>query len=428
MIGYLLNNNKAVNALWMMSEKFISLFGLIFVTSYVAKYIGPENFGRLTYATTIFGLVRVIAMLGLDDIFFQKISSNQLLGEKILQSSKSIRDFIFIIFSILFLVYFYFVTDYLTFYFSIAACLAVFFSTKDVYSIYFDALLMSKFNTVCNVIGLCMSMLIRYLIVYFSLPLEFFFLSIVSSSLIPYFIRSIIFSKKKLLRYKLNKNNESKYRRYIFLVSKQMLFYALSVQIVIRVSAFFLGSKSNYDLGIYSIASTLSYGYFFMLSAVITSFVGNIYNGVSLGEKRKVYSQILFIQFILFLSFFIFIDFLGANIIKILYGKEFSDAVNILPLLTVACFFSGINTLNEKYMIGFHGYSYLKKKKLILTLFTISVNCILVNWYGYTGAAYATLITEFISMTLFSYFFKSRELLKAQFYFLLYLKKKWRGN
>ena len=34
------------NSAWMMLEKFLGIFGLIFVNSYMAKYIGPENFGK----------------------------------------------------------------------------------------------------------------------------------------------------------------------------------------------------------------------------------------------------------------------------------------------------------------------------------------------------------------------------------------------
>jgi O-antigen/teichoic acid export membrane protein len=46
----------------MISEKIISIFGLIFVTSFVAKYIGPENFGKLTFAGSLFAIVQTISL------------------------------------------------------------------------------------------------------------------------------------------------------------------------------------------------------------------------------------------------------------------------------------------------------------------------------------------------------------------------------
>ena len=34
---------KLKNSLWMIAEKIIAVFGLIFVTSFVAKYVGPTT-------------------------------------------------------------------------------------------------------------------------------------------------------------------------------------------------------------------------------------------------------------------------------------------------------------------------------------------------------------------------------------------------
>jgi len=55
----ILSKKIVSNSLWMMLEKIISMFGLIFVMSYVAKYIGPDNFGKIALATTIFTFVRL---------------------------------------------------------------------------------------------------------------------------------------------------------------------------------------------------------------------------------------------------------------------------------------------------------------------------------------------------------------------------------
>jgi O-antigen/teichoic acid export membrane protein len=81
------------NALWMMSEKLISIFGLIFVTSFVAQYIGPENFGKLTFASSIFAIIQTIAMLGSENIIFQKTAKDRKLGEYIIDSTKKLGIF-----------------------------------------------------------------------------------------------------------------------------------------------------------------------------------------------------------------------------------------------------------------------------------------------------------------------------------------------
>ncbi|WP_241609578.1 oligosaccharide flippase family protein [Rosenbergiella australiborealis] len=416
------NSKRVVNSLWMMSEKIISLFGLVFVTSYVAKYIGPEDFGKLTYATTLFGIIRVFAMLGLDDVFFQKIGKNRVQGEKLILASGLVRDLIFFLISILFLLFVFFYTDHITLLFSVAACISVFFSTKDIFSIYFDAILKSKINTFCNVIGLLLSLTLRYFIVCFSLPVEFLCLPIVSVSFIPYLIRLCVFKKNRVSERNISKHMVRKYRRYVFLIGKQMLLYSLSVQIFIRTSQFFLGNKSSYDLGIYAIASNIGFGFYFVFSSIIVSFVSGIYESRVIKNKRYIYVKTLVIISLLFSLIFSLLVVFDVRIIDFLYGEKYRLSVEIIPVLSLACFFAGINTLNEKYIMSFSGYSYLKKKTMCLVLINVFLSYILIHYYGFIGAAYATLITEFLSMTIFSYFFNSNEIFKAQLHVFYILK------
>ena len=155
-----IKNKVFTNSLWMMSEKLISILGLIFVTSFVAKYIGPENFGKLTFASSIFAIIQTVAMLGSENIIFQKTAKDRRLGEYIIDSTKVIRDIIYLTLSLSTLFYIYFVADYLTFVFSIATSIAIYFAVHDVYSIYFNATLQSKINAYCNILALIISLII----------------------------------------------------------------------------------------------------------------------------------------------------------------------------------------------------------------------------------------------------------------------------
>lgn len=66
-------NKIALNAVWMMSEKIISIFGLIFVTSSVAKYVGPNLFGQIALSLSIFQIVQIIAQMGGGTIIFKRL-------------------------------------------------------------------------------------------------------------------------------------------------------------------------------------------------------------------------------------------------------------------------------------------------------------------------------------------------------------------
>ncbi|HHJ1290610.1 TPA: oligosaccharide flippase family protein, partial [Proteus mirabilis] len=88
-LNYFFSNNLSIikNSSWIIIEKLLSIFGLIFITSYVAKYIGPDNFGKLSYAISIFIIIQTVSMLGTDTILFKRISKNRDSGISLMLST-----------------------------------------------------------------------------------------------------------------------------------------------------------------------------------------------------------------------------------------------------------------------------------------------------------------------------------------------------
>ena len=109
------------NSIWIVGEKAVSIFGLIFVNSMVAKYIGSENFGKLNLGISLFAIVQIFAYFGCRDIIFQRASSKVLSAWSLIDKTRYIRDGAFFISAIPILIYLYFFSDLLTFYFSLAS-------------------------------------------------------------------------------------------------------------------------------------------------------------------------------------------------------------------------------------------------------------------------------------------------------------------
>jgi len=61
------------NFSWMMMENFIKVIIGLSVTIYVIRYLGPSDFGLLSYALSIVGILYPIATLGLDAILLRNI-------------------------------------------------------------------------------------------------------------------------------------------------------------------------------------------------------------------------------------------------------------------------------------------------------------------------------------------------------------------
>lgn len=394
------------NSLWMMSEKLVSIFGLIFVTSFVAKYIGPENFGKLTFASSIFAIIQTIAMFGSENIIFQKTAKNRRLGEYIIDSTKIIRNFIYISLSLLTLVYIYFFADQLTFIFSIATSVAIYFAVHDVYIIYFNAILQSKINAYCNIFALIISLFVRYCIAKFQLAVELLSVPIILITLVPFVIRKYIFNKVKFKKVAFTKERLDRYRKFMLGIGRKLIFYSLSVAIFTKSSQLFLGLKSQYDLGIYTVAMTLGNSFYFVLVAIISSYFTQIYIEKDFEQSQKMVAKLSVMIVAICLAVMAFFAVTGQYIVQWLYGAEYASVDEILLFTVVVTLFSGLSTVAEKYLLKFNAYDYLKIKTLYLVAFNLVLTALFVHLWGLKGAITAILITEIMSFTVFNYFYK----------------------
>ena len=394
------------NSLWMMSEKLVSIFGLIFVTSFVAKYIGPENFGKLTFASSIFAIIQTIAMFGSENIIFQKTAKDRRFGEYIIDSTRIIRDFMYVSLSLLTLVYIYFFADQLTFIFSIATSVAIYFAVHDVYIIYFNAILQSKINAYCNIFALMISLLVRYCIAKFQLAVELLSVPIILITIIPFFIRKYLFNKVKLEKGYVTKERVNRYRKFMLGIGRKLIFYSLSVAVFTKTSQLFLGLKSQYDLGIYTVAMTLGNSFYFVLVAIISSYFTQIYIEKDFEQSQKMVAKLSVMIVAICLAVMAFFAVTGHYIVQWLYGAEYGSVNEILLFTVVVTLFSGLSTVAEKYLLKFNAYDYLKKKTLYLVAFNLVLTALFVHLWGLKGAITAILITEIMSFTVFNYFYK----------------------
>lgn len=402
------------NSLWMMSEKLVSIFGLIFVTSFVAKYIGPENFGKLTFASSIFAIIQTIAMFGSENIIFQKTAKDRRFGEYIIDSTKIIRDFMYVSLSLLTLVYIYFFADQLTFIFSVATCIAIYFAVHDVYIIYFNAILQSKINAYCNIFALMISLLVRYFIAKFQLAVELLSVPIILITIIPFFIRKYLFNKVKLEKVYVTKERVNRYRKFMLGIGRKLIFYSLSVAVFTKTSQLFLGLKSQYDLGIYTVAMTLGNSFYFVLVAIISSYFTQIYIEKDFEQSQKMVAKLSVMIVAICLAVMAFFAVTGHYIVQWLYGAEYVSVDEILLFTVVVTLFSGLSTVAEKYLLKFNAYDYLKKKTLYLVAFNLVLTALFVHLWGLKGAIIAILITEIMSYTIFNYFYREGMILDTQ--------------
>lgn len=397
----------------MITEKVVSIFGLIFVTSYVAKYIGPANFGKITFVASIFIVVQAIAMFGSEHILLKRVSKNRSSGVKLMLSTVKLRNIAFFIISAIVLAVLYIKSDHVTFVFGVATAIAFYFTTIDIYSVYNNATLNSKINTVCNVIGLVISLLVRLVIAKFEMNFLYLSIPIVLVTMVPYVIKRISFAKSNVLNKEFSFRNELKYSKYMFYAGVPLAVSTVSVIIYARLAQFFIMKfGGNEQLGIFAVGSQLATAWTFITAAIITSYFARIYETKDKTTAINMAAKLNGLVFLMAVFIVLCVDLFGQFVINLLYGAKFEEAYSILMIMTFNSLCSCMGPIANKYIIYESGYNYLSKKMIAAMLITIPISYFLTSKYGMYGAAYGTVITEFLSLTLLNYFFSKGVVLK----------------
>ena len=163
------------NISWLFAEKILRIIGGIFISIWIARYLGPEQFGLLNYAQSFVGLFAVVATLGLDGIVVRELVKNEDIRDTLLGTTFYLKlvgaIFVFIILSIA--INFTSNDSYTnTLVFIIAS--AVSFQSFNVIDAYFQSKVLSKYVVFANFISFFVTSIIKILLVLNEAPLEYF--------------------------------------------------------------------------------------------------------------------------------------------------------------------------------------------------------------------------------------------------------------
>ena len=62
------------SSLWMLAEYGLRIVSAIFVSIYVARYLGPEQFGLLSYSLAIVAIFMAVSRLGMESILVRDLT------------------------------------------------------------------------------------------------------------------------------------------------------------------------------------------------------------------------------------------------------------------------------------------------------------------------------------------------------------------
>ncbi len=401
------------NTSWMFIGQTAMIISLI-INIWMARHLGPENFGIISYVFAFVGIFSFIANVGLQDILVRDLvqkpeDKNELLGS----SFRILTIGGIIAFTLSSASAFIFEDKFLIQLMIVLYSTIFLWSPVNVISAYFQATVQAKRNAVAQILGTLITSALKI----FLLVTQQGVIWLILAFALDYIIGAILYIynySKSDLEYKkwfFNKDTAHKLltSSFFIILSTAASYLLLKIdQIMVKA---YLGEVA---VGIYAAAVKLSEIWYFIPGIICTSLFPAIINAKKTGDF--VYKNRLKKLFTFLTSISIAIalptTLLAYWIIKILYGVEYIQSVPILQIYIwsgVGLFLmTGINKyfMTENYLKLIFYYN------LLAVLVNIILNIVLIPRLGLTGAAWSTLISYLISpiiILLTHKFFKANE-------------------
>ena len=399
------------NTSWIMAEKISVIVLSFFVTAVIARYLGPEKYGVLAYSISLVSLCAVAGHVGLSGLVVRELVKKPEDVDIIMGTSFVLKGVGYLIACSLIVTIATFTEDYGSneFWILIIVALGLIIKPLDVIDFWFKSIPNSKYTAISRFFGAITSSAFKLALVFFGAQLLLFAFAHIFQAFISALCLVAFFTAKSKInfnRWKFSKNTAKELFRQgwvIFLGSIFAVIYLKADQIMLKWIA---GAQ---EVGEYSVAVTLSEGWYFIPVAIVTSFYPKLIKLKQTNPSRfdKKLQQLLDLLLIIALIVAIIVSLMAEDIILMVFGSDYVVSSTILVIHIWAGLFIFMRAAFSKWI--------LIEDMLIFSLITqgagavvnIVLNLWLIPLYGGIGAAYATLIAYSFS-SYFSLIFHSK--------------------
>ena len=402
------------NTGWMFFGR-IFILGISFlVNAYIARYLGPGNFGLLNYVISFVGLFSFIATFGIDSVVSREIVKNHDLKSEIIGTSfylKLLGGILAII--IIFITSYFTTTDKILLELIWMFSLTYIFQAFNIIDIYFQSQVLSKYSMMVIISASLISTTLKMFLILFHAGIIWLIAVYVleTATATIGFLLIFIYKGHKLREWKFNK----KISIMILRDSWPLMLSSVAIGIYMKIDQVMIKNMiGNEQAGIYAVAVKLSEVWYFIPSIICISVFPAIINAkkVSLEfyEKRlkKLYSLMFWISFLIAS----FITFFSHLIIYILFGTQYLGAITALRIYVWAGISVSLGIALGQYLIAENYTKISLAGNIFGALSNILLNIILIPKYGISGAAFATLVSYTLSSLSGLLFTKTRRQLK----------------
>ncbi|WP_276367343.1 flippase [Chryseolinea sp. H1M3-3] len=405
---------------WLFFDRVFRMGMGLVVGAWLARYLGPSDFGTFNYLLATIGIFMPFASLGLESMIVKELVEHPQRISTIMSTSITLRLLAGMLsFSLCVGIFFFLKHDDMrTFYVGMILALTLFAQALVSMELYYQSQVASKVAVISQSIAYVLVNIIKVILILVKAELMAF--AVVTTLEMALGGLFMIGAFKKITKQRLTLMVDWILAKKLLSKGWPLIFSGFMIMIYMRIDQIMLGEMINdYQVGTYSAALKLSEIWYIIPTIICNSFFPSIIEAKKLGEEtyfRKI--QNLFnILFILSFVIAIVVTIFSDLIIHILYGTQYKDAATILSIHIWTSVFVFVGVGSSSFFIVENLQLKTFTRTALGAVVNIGLNVILIPKYLAVGAAVATLISQFLS----SYAF---DLLSPKTYVLFRMKSR----
>lgn len=403
---------------WLLTDRFLQMGIALFVGLWVARYLGPDQFGSLNYAISFVSLFGVIVSLGLDSIVVRDIVRFPELKHEILGTAFSLRcvgGIVSIPIAIWASALLRPKEPMVQLLVSISA-IGSLFSAFDVISFWFQSQVEAKYSVVVRNVAYVATSALRVVLISIQAPLYTFAIATVGELILGGIGLAFSYQWKERDIYKWFYSFDR--AKVLLRDSFPMIVTGAVTIIYMRTDSIMIGQiMTDRDVGLYAAVMKLAEMWYFIPASIIGTifpFVVKLKN-----TNEKLYyeraQQLFTLMAALSYTVAVPISLFSGQLMTLFYGQDYVDGGNILAVYGWAGLFVSLGVARGPWMVAGDLLNFRATAAGVGALANVILNLTLIPQFGIMGAAIATVISQCIASYLSNAFYSgTREIFVRQ--------------
>ena len=382
---------------WLFFDKVLRMGVGLLVGVWVARYLGPEQFGLFSFATAFIGLFGAVAGLGLQSIVVRDIVRDPTCKEETLGTSAVLQlgGGMFAYGLILGTIFWLRPEDALAKLLVAILGSMMLLKASEVAVYWFESQVLSKYTVWVQNGSFLVFAAVKVTFILANAPLlAFAWATVAEAALVALLLLVILGVHGPGLR----KLKVSLARAKVLLAdSWPLMLSGLAIALYMKIDQIMLGQiLGDEAVGIYSAATRISEVWYFIPMMIVASVFPAILEAKKQSEAlyyqrlQRLYDLMVWLSVVVALP----MTFLAGPIVVLLFGSAYAEAGTVLAIHIWASVFVFLGVASSQWFIAENRQLLSFQRTLMGAVINVGLNFILIPHFGVAGAAYATVLAQ----------------------------------